>query len=131
MTTLSTAYADDLVVILKNIKDIQTQLNKIDKYCNWAGMGLGITKCAITGCPNKSKLPPTTFKAFLQSHNIQFKNQTLPTLDQNESYKYLGIQLVPSLTWKIQIHATTTKLNEQCKLLKYSATTIKQKIHMI
>ena len=94
-------------------------------------MGLGITKCAITYCPNKSILPPITFKAYLQSHNIQFRNQALPTLHQNESYKYLGIQLVPSLIWKIQIHATMTKLNEQCKLLKYSAATMKQKIHMI
>jgi hypothetical protein len=126
----SAAYADDLAVIFRNIKDIQPQLNKIDKYCTWAGMGLGINKCAITGCPNKSKLPPATFKAYLQSHNIQFRNQALPTLHQNESYKYLGIYLVPSLTWKIQIHNTMTKINEQCKLLKASPATMKQKIHM-
>jgi hypothetical protein len=93
-------------------------------------MDLGINKCAITGCPNKSKLSPTTFKAYLQSHNIQFRNQALPILHQNKSYKYLGIQLVPSLTWKIQIHTTMSKLNEQCKLLKQSPTTMKQKIHM-
>jgi hypothetical protein len=93
-------------------------------------MGLGINKCAITGCPNKSKLPPATFKAYLQSHNIQFRNQALPALHQNESYKYLGIYLVPSLTWKIQIHSTMTKINEQCKLLKASPATMKQKIHM-
>jgi hypothetical protein len=93
-------------------------------------MDLGINKCAITGCPNKSKLSPITFKAYIQSHNIQFRNQALPTLHQNEPYRYLGIQLVPSLTWKIQIHHTMTKLNEQCKLLKASPATMKQKIHM-
>jgi hypothetical protein len=85
------AYADDLVVIFKSITYIQTQLNKIDKYCKWAGMDLGINKYAITGCPNKSKLSPTIFKACIQSHNIHFKNQALPILHQNESYKYLGI----------------------------------------
>jgi hypothetical protein len=93
-------------------------------------MDLGINKCAITGCPNKSKLSPTTFKAYMQSHNIQFRNQALPILHQNEPYRYLGIQLVPSLTWKIQIHHTLTKLNEQCKLLKANPTTMKQKIYM-
>jgi hypothetical protein len=107
----SAAYANDLAVIFKNIKDIQPQLNKIDKFCTWAGMGLGINKCAITGCPNKSKLSPTTFKAYLQSHNIQFHTQAIPILYQNEPYKYLGIQLVPSLTWKIQIHSTLNKAN--------------------
>jgi hypothetical protein len=93
-------------------------------------MDLGINKCTITGCPNKSKLSPTTFKAYLQSHNIQFRNQALPTLHQNKPYKYLGIQLVPSLTWKIQIHTTIIKLNGQCKVLKASPATMKQKIYM-
>ena len=88
-------------------------------------MGLGINKCAITRCPNKTKLSPTTFKAYLQSHNIQFRNQALPILHQNEPYKYLGIQLVPSLTWKIQINSTMTKLKEQCQLLKNSSATMK------
>jgi hypothetical protein len=93
-------------------------------------MGLGINKCAIRGCPNKSKLSPTTFKAYLQSHNIQFRNQAIPILYQNESYKYLGIQLIPSLTWKIQIHSTISKLKELSKLLKASLAIMKQKIHM-
>jgi hypothetical protein len=130
MIISSAAYADDLAVLFKNIKDIQPQLNKLDKFCAWVGMGLSINKCAITGCPNKSKLSPTTFKAYLQSHNIQFRNQAIPILHQNEPYKYLRIQLVPSLTWKIQIHTTMTKLKEQSQLLKTSPATMKQKIHM-
>jgi hypothetical protein len=93
-------------------------------------MNLGINKCAITGCPNRSPLSPITFKALIQSHNICFRNQPIPVLHQNESYKYLGIQLVPSLTWTIQIHTTMSKLKEQCKLLKASPATMKQKIHM-
>jgi hypothetical protein len=56
----STAYANDLAVLFHNIKDIQTQLNKIDKFCTSVGMDVGINKCAITGCPNKSKITPTT-----------------------------------------------------------------------
>jgi hypothetical protein len=73
-------------------------------------MDLGIPKCAITGCPNKSKMNPHQFKTHIQSHHIHFRNQLIPTLHQNEPYVYLGIQLVPSLKWKVQIHVTTAKL---------------------
>jgi hypothetical protein len=126
----SAAYADDLATLFGDIKSILHQVTKIDKFCNWASMNLGINKCAITGCPNHSPLSPITFKALIQSHNICFRNQLVPILHQNESYKYLGIQLVPSLTWTIQIHTTMSKLKEQCKLLKASPATMKQKIHM-
>ena len=58
-TTLnSAAYADDLTVISNNLTSLQLQLNKLDKYCEWADMDLGILKCAVTGCPNKSKFNP-------------------------------------------------------------------------
>jgi hypothetical protein len=106
----SAAYADDLATLFGDIKSIPHQVTKIDKFCNWAGMNLGINKCAITCCPNHSSLSPITFKALIQSHNICFQNQPIPVLHQNESYKYLGIQLVPSLTWTIQIHTTMSKL---------------------
>ena len=129
-TISSTAYADDLVIISSNIAHIQPQLEKINKFCQWANMGLGSTKCALTGCPNKSKLAPHKFTNFLQNQNISFRNQAIPILHQNEPYKYLGIYMVPSLTWKIQTHATTTKIQEQCKLLKNSCATMKQKIHI-
>ena len=65
-TTLNTAaYADDLTVISNNLPSLQLQLNKLDKYCEWAGMDLGISKCAVTGCPNKSHLSPQAFKTLI------------------------------------------------------------------
>ena len=63
VTINSAAYADDLAIITNKLTSLQNQLNKLDKYCKWAGMDLGITKCAITGCPNKSKMNQETFKA--------------------------------------------------------------------
>ena len=130
-TISSAAYGDDLVLISSNITHIQPQLDKIDKFCKWAGMGLGINKCALTGCPNKSKLAPQKFTIFLQNQNINFHNQPIPILHQNEPYKYLGIHMVPSLTWKTQTHATITKIQEQCKLLKTCCATMKQKTHIM
>ena len=88
-------------------------------------MELGVLKCAITGCPNKSKIKPDTFKAKIQAQNISYRNQPLPVLHQNEPYVYLGIQLVPSLKCKLQTHITTTKVTYQCKqLTNYPATII-------
>ena len=70
ITINSTAYADDLAIITNKLTLLQNQLNKLDKYCAWVGMDLGITKCAITGCPNKSKMNQETFKAQIQATNI-------------------------------------------------------------
>ena len=66
----SAAYANDLAIITSDIKHIQPQINKIDKFCQWARMELGIPKCAITGCPNKMPMPAITFKAYIQSRKI-------------------------------------------------------------
>ena len=131
VTINSAAYADDLAIITNKPTSLQNQLNKLDKYCEWAGMDLGITKCAITGCPNKSKMNQETFKAQIQAINITYRNQPIPVLHQNKPYTYLGIQLIPSLKWKIKIHATTTKLINQCSQLATCPATIKQKIKMV
>ena len=131
VTINSATYADDLAIITNKLTSLQSQLNKLDKYCEWAGMDLDITKCAITGCPNKSKMNQETFKAQIQATNITYRNQPIPVLHQNEPYVYLGIQLIPSLKWKIQTHATTTKLINQCSQLANCPATIKQKIKMV
>ena len=126
----STAYADDLAAIANKLEILQTQLNKLDKFCEWAGMNLGIPKCVVIGCPNKSKLNPITFKALIQATNINYRNQPIPALNQHEPYTYLGINLAPSLKWKTQITTTTTKLIKQCQALVTCPTTMKYKINM-
>ena len=125
------AYADDLAIIPNKLILLQNQLKKLDKYCEWAGMDLGITKCAIIGCPHKSKMNQETFKAQIQARNITYKNQPISILNQNDPYVYLGIQLIPSLKWKIQIQSTIIKLINQCSQLANCPTTIKQKINMV
>ena len=93
-------------------------------------MDLGTPKCAVTGCPNIFKMNPTTFKALIQSTNINYKNQPLFVLDQHEPYTYLGINLAPSLKWKTQITTTTTKVIKQCQALVACPATMKQIINM-
>jgi len=76
--------------------------------------------------PNLKPLKPQ-----IQNQNICYKNQPILVLHQNESYIYLGIQLVPSLKWKLQTHITTNKVIDQCKQLTKCPATIKQKISMV
>ena len=127
----STTYADDLAIIINNIKHIQLQINKIDQFCQWARMELGISKCAITRCPNNKYMLATTFKTYIQSHNITYRNQAILVLHQNEPYVYLGIQLIPSLKWKTQQATTMNKLMKQTQLFFRSPTILKLKLKMV
>ena len=97
----TSAYADDLAILSDTIQNIQPQITKLQKFAEWAHMDLNLAKCAITGCPNKLKLKPNTFKAFIQPQHIIYKNKNFPTLTQNKPYTYLGIQLVPSFKWNL------------------------------
>ena len=126
----SATYVDDLAIIANKLKSLQIQLNKLDKFCEWIGIDLGIPKCAVTGCPNKSKMSPIAFKVHIQATNIHYRNEPIPVLNQNEPYTYLGINLAPSLKWKTQIHTTTTKVVKQCKELVACPATMQQKINM-
>ena len=74
LTISSAAYADDLAATTSNLQLIQTQLSKLEKYCYWARIDLGVPKSAITGCPNKSKIKPKTFKVKIQAQNINYRN---------------------------------------------------------
>ena len=94
-------------------------------------MDLNLSKCVITGCPNKSKLKPDTFKAYIQSQNIKYKGNNFPTLTQNEPYTYLGIHLMPSLKWKLQKDITLQKAKQQSQLLTLSPASLKQKLKIL
>jgi hypothetical protein len=48
-----------------NIKAIQPQINKIQRFNTWACMDLSIPKCALTGALNKSEMPLEIFKAYI------------------------------------------------------------------
>jgi hypothetical protein len=94
-------------------------------------MELGIPKCTIIGCPNNKSMLAATYKAYIQSHNIKYRNQPIPLLHQNKPYIYLGIQLIPSLKWKAQQAITVNKLTKQTQLLLNSPAILKQKLKMV
>ena len=88
-------------------------------------------KCAITGCPNKTKTKTKTFKAKIHARNINYKNQPTPILHQNKPYVYLSIQIVPPQKSKFQTHITLARITYQWKQLINCLATIKQKISMV
>lgn len=67
-------------------------------------MNLNLAKCAITWCPNKSKLKPNTIK-YIQGQNIKNKKSYI---DPKQTLH------VPSTSpkWKIQIEITTKKSSQ-------------------
>ena len=67
----SATYANDIAIIIDDIKHLQPQINKIDKFCQWVGMELGIPKCTITRYLNNKPMATTTFEAYIQLHNIK------------------------------------------------------------
>lgn len=67
-------------------------------------MDLGISKCVIIGCLNKSNLQPLAITTYIETLNVHYQHELLLLLSQNELYIHLGIQLVLSLKWNIQKH---------------------------
>lgn len=58
----STTYTNDLDIITNKLTSLQIQLNKLDKYWEWACMDLGIPKYVVIECSNKAQLRPQLSK---------------------------------------------------------------------
>ena len=86
LTINSTAYADDLAIITKNLTSLQNQVNKLDTYRERARLDFGIPKCALPGCPDTSMMNQETFKVQIKATNITYRNLALPIPHQNEPY---------------------------------------------
>ena len=75
---------DDIKIFAKNEKELETLAQTIRIYSQDIGMKFGIEKCAMLVIKRgERKL----------MDGIQLSNQdTIKSLDENESYKYLGIK---------------------------------------
>jgi hypothetical protein len=123
--TCSGAYADDLAIIANHLAHIQQQVQKLERFNKWAGIELSLHKCALTGSSHKTKLSPKNFKQTLESgYIVKYQGKSFPALSPNEAYTYLGVQVVPSLKWKIQTTITLNKIKQKSMLLLKSPATI-------
>ena len=74
-----TTYADDLAIITNNLTNMQPQIPNYKNLSERTHLDLNLTKCAITRSPNKSKLEPNVFKAYIQVQNIILRLSPSPS----------------------------------------------------
>lgn len=85
------ACADDLDIITDDIHKIQPQITKLQQFAQWAHMDLNLSKCTITGCPNKCKLESNIFISFIQAQ----KTKASPSSPKTNHTCTLGYILYP------------------------------------
>ncbi len=73
-------YADDIVLLAKNEKDLQTSISGLERYCKKWGMLVNIDKTKIVVFNRGGKIVNT---------NIVYENTIINSVD---SYKYLGVK---------------------------------------
>lgn len=111
-----------------NINRLRFQINKLQFFCRMGTYAPKSNKMCNYRKPQQTQTEAYHLQAFIQAQRIMYKEKQLSILTQIEPYTYLGIQLVPSLIWQIQIHITINKSSEQGKLLLVPRAVIRQKL---
>ena len=83
------AFADDLVLIGQDRKEAVKQTKMLAKYLGDLGMELSIAKCATIEVVSKNKT------WFLKDPEFMVGTDRIPTLDPEDTTRYLGITLNP------------------------------------
>ena len=86
-TIRTIASTNDLGILIGNIQHIQHQLDKLQEYNDWARMDLGINKRVVSECPNKSKVQPLAFTAYLKAQHINVKDTSFYLISKTK-YPY-------------------------------------------
>ena len=77
-------FADDAAVITGLENENQILLNHFTRWCNWSGMKIRVDKCITFGI----KKSTTSSVQFLPK--LIINNSLVPTVERNNSFKYLG-----------------------------------------
>ena len=75
-------YMDDIKLLVKNEKELETLIQTVRIYCQDTGMELGIEKCTV--------LVMKSGKRHI-TEGVELLNQVIRTLGEKETYKYLEI----------------------------------------
>jgi hypothetical protein len=100
------AYADDLVIASNEVQGIQQLLFIVVDFLSAYNMKLGVPKCAYT--------TNAEVKAKMEINGV-----TIPYLDSNLQYKYLGMWISLSLDWRCHLEKVYEKIDRA--LLKISS----------
>ena len=82
------AYADDIILIGSNRKEIEKTLKRLEKWMNTYGLIINHNKSAYTHNCDKAMEP------------MYAQGKEIPKIAKDESYLYLGIHINIDLNWE-------------------------------
>ena len=141
LTIGSNAYADDLYVPANGHVDLARQASKVDMFCEWGGLDVNISKCAVTGLlygsaaqnggdSATSKKNIAMVKKRLSM--VKIKGEQLPFLHpDSETYRYLGVETTMTMNWKQQKECVMQKVRDRGQKILQSLCSPKQKVQYI
>ena len=125
-------YADDLVGLSTSLAGLKQLASKITEYAQWGDLDINVSKSAVTATVMK---PDGIGRAAKLEHGMSFiklgaRGEYVPALQPNEPYKYLGIWVSASLTWKTEYNYLLLKLTEQAASLRSARLLDEQKLNI-
>jgi hypothetical protein len=81
------AFADDIILLDKNGKDAQTQLNILNKYLSALNMNISGEKCFMF------QVVPRKDTWFLKDPEIKLDNFKISFTEPGEAFKYLSAKM--------------------------------------
>ena len=120
-TQSSPTFADDMLLLSPCHLRLQTQFEKVLRYCQWGGLSINASKCAVTGALHHATAtgPSCTLDHHISLLRNQLANRFItldgthcvPFLHPTSSYKYLGVHMTFNLDFRQHLSdlITTTK----------------------
>ncbi len=131
----SAAFADDLACLTGNISDLHTQADKITRYSNWAKLQVSGSKTKVTGILHGTaksgiygQAPESQCRKLLKTQldQVMIQGQGAQSLESNESFLYLGVELTMDLDWSHQLKRMTSNLQTKLDGLLASYASARQ-----
>jgi hypothetical protein len=104
-------FADNIALFTKNNEDMQKIFGITSDFCTHSGMDISPIKSAYTSKNTKKNIPPI------------YKNKSIAKIRNNESYKYLGIEINIDLNWEDQMNILEYSLNKHINFLRHRKIT--------
>jgi len=125
-------FADDLNCVTNNLQDLKNMINMIADYADWGGLEVNIGKCAVTAALCKTSENYQSENLYPKLKGLKFRENdstTIPVLQPNEAYKYLGIWVKMNFEWDKQAELATNNIKIQGNklFLNGAYASIKQK----
>jgi hypothetical protein len=118
------AYADDVVFISRESRDIEVMLEILEEFVRWSRMEMKVRKCMTV-----SYMLDGNHHRCSLANNLTFQGQIIPNLTLAESLKYLGTPVAARRTVKLEaVGSKLTEKNIRLKKIMDSPLLIVQKI---